>query len=154
MFVLAELLAGLVSVTPAELTNDENSRTPALVGWTVSRKLVNAPLASVPRLKMTLLPATLGAGLAGETLMYPTPGGSVLVKMTLGAAFGPALVTVTPKVIQSLVMTGCAGPVMATPRSASVTALVTRTTTIGGSGVGHGNGETVTMLVMKPAAVG
>ncbi len=125
-----------------------------MVGWTVSRKLVKAPLASAPRLKMTLLPVTLGAGLAGETLMYPTPGGSVLVNMTLGAASGPALVTVTPKVIQSLVMTGGAGPVMATPKSASVTALVTRTTRLVEAVLVTVMDETVTRLVMKPAAVG
>src|SRR5665213_4249849 len=96
MLLLAELLAALVSTTPAAPTEAKKFSMPALVGWIEIWKFADAPFFNVPRLKIKLLLTTVKLGFVGETPFKITPGGSVLVSITPGASFGPALVTLTP----------------------------------------------------------
>src|SRR5438046_4075994 len=82
--------------------------------WATMMTTVLAPLASVPRLAVTVLPLALPW--LDDTKVVPV--GSTSVSMTFTAGFGPALLTVTVYVTFWPGMTGSGESVLVTERSA------------------------------------
>jgi len=68
-----ELLVGLMSVAPVELTNAENSRLSRVGGLDGQHKIGESPAGQRARLKMTLLPRRWEPGWLARHFCIPPP---------------------------------------------------------------------------------
>jgi hypothetical protein len=99
--MLALLLALFGSVFPGALIDAEKVKVPELVGFARMPTLLVSRFVRLLKLRVTVLLVTVYDWLAGDTLMKETPAGRTQGTDTLDMVYGPRLLTVTVKGIQS-----------------------------------------------------